>query len=311
MRAMILAAGVGTRLRPLTEYRPKPALPVRGIPLVAYTLAWLAHQGVREVVLNLHHEPERLRADAERWAPAGLALHFSEEPALLGTGGGIRRATGFLRESDPCLVVAGDMLLDLDLAPLLARHRERGDAATLVLRDDSRSARFGTIGLDAQGRVRRVARRFDWGGETRAGVYVSVNLIASRAFDTLPDREVFGHLDAWWAPRIAAGADDIRGELLAPAECLWEPVGTPAEYLAVNLEPRSFAYFDADAEARRSGVRLEPGLVIGAGATLGRDVSLERAVVWDGESVPEGFRGHDGVFACGRFHPCPAETDPA
>jgi NDP-sugar pyrophosphorylase family protein len=302
VRAMILAAGRGTRMAPLSSLRAKPILPVRGIPLVAYPLAWLARHGVDEVVLNLHHRPGETRAAAEAWTPRGMRLHFSEEPILLGTGGGIRRAAAFLGASDPSLVLAGDMLLDLDLAPLLARHRERRDAATLVLRADPRAERFGTIGIDHAGRVRRVARRFDAGGEVRAGVYVSVNLIAARAFERMPARDVFSHLDDWLVPRIAEGHDDVRAELLDASVCRWEPVGTPAEYLAANLRPPALSYFDADARARALGVRLEPDLVLGAGARLGADVVLRRAVVWDGEVVPDGLHATDGVFAGGCFH---------
>ena len=77
MRAMILGAGLGTRLRPLTDLRPKPALPVRGLPVLAYTLALLARHGVREVAINLHHLPDQVRAVAERHRPEGMALHFS------------------------------------------------------------------------------------------------------------------------------------------------------------------------------------------------------------------------------------------
>ena len=302
MRAMILAAGLGTRIRPLSDLRPKPILPVRGIPLVAYPLAWLADVGVTEVILNLHHMAGATRAAAEAWAPPGLALHFSDEPELLGTGGGIRRAAAFLRDSDPSLILAGDMICDFDLRGLVAAHRARGDAATLVLRQDPRAESFGTIGVDAAGRVRRIARRFDLGGEERSGVYVSVNLFAARIFDSLPDREVFSHLDDWLAPRLAAGARDVCGEVLAPADCLWEPVGTAVEYLEANLRPQRLSYFDADARARATGTRIEGDLVIGAGAALGRGVALERAVVWDGERVPDGFRGRNGVFAGGAFH---------
>ena len=85
MRAMIVAAGLGTRLRPLSSLRPKPALPVRGIPLIGYTLALLRHHGVREVVINTHHLPERLEAAARAECPDGLALHFSRETTLLDT----------------------------------------------------------------------------------------------------------------------------------------------------------------------------------------------------------------------------------
>ena len=227
---MILAAGLGTRMRPLSALRPKPVLPVRGIPLLAWPLAWLARQGVREVIVNLHHLPDATRAAAERWVPPGLAVHFSEEPTLLGTGGGIRRAASFLRESDPSLVLAGDALFDFALAPLAARHRARRDAVTLILREDARAER-----LDARA-------------------------------------------------------------------CTWVPVGTPAEYLSANLAPTAVGYLDADAVARGLGVRLEPDLVIGAGAQLGAGVRLQRAVVWDGERVPAGLHASGGVFAGGAFH---------
>jgi NDP-sugar pyrophosphorylase family protein len=113
---------------------------------------------------------------------------------------------------------------------------------------------------------------------------------------------VFSHLDDWLAPRLAAGAADIYGEVLAPSACPWEPVGTPSEYLEANLHPQRLSYFDADARARAIGVHLEDDLVIGAGAMLGRGVVLERAVVWDGERVPDGFCGRVGVHAGGAFH---------
>jgi NDP-sugar pyrophosphorylase family protein len=304
---MILAAGLGTRMRPLSELRPKPVLPVRGLPLVAWPLAWLARAGAREVVLNLHYLPAAARHATEGATPPGLTVRFSPEPALLGTGGGIRRAAAFLRESDPCVIVAGDAIFYLDLAPLVARHRARGDAATLVLRDDPRAERFGTIGIDAAGRMRRIGRRFDLGGEVCSGVNVSIYLLAARAFDTLPERDVFNHLDDWLAPRLASGAADVCGERLGPDACTWEPVGTPAEYLAANLRPPAVSYLDADQRARALGVRLEPDLVVGAGAEIGRDARLCHAVVWDGERVPAGLRACGGVFAGGRFHPVAQE----
>lgn len=301
---MIVAAGLGTRLRPLTHLLPKPALPVRGLPLVAYTLALLHHHGVREVVINTHHLPERLEQAARRHCPDGLTLRFSRETELLDTGGGIRRVQEFLGGSDPCLIVGGDMLVDVDLGALIAEHRERGDAFTTLLRDDPRSARFGSVGVDAAGRLRRIGSRLDLGGETRAGIYTWINVVSRRALDALPSRDVFNHLDAWIWPLLAAGAQDIRGSF---APCRWEPVGTPAEYLAVNLVPQRFAWLDADARARSLGVRFESECVVGAGASLGDGASLRRVVVWEGERVPAGLRAQHGVFAGGAFHPVPED----
>jgi NDP-sugar pyrophosphorylase family protein len=303
MRAMIVAAGLGTRLRPLSSLRPKPVVPVRGIPLIAYPLALLAHAGVREVAVNVHHLPERLIEASHAWCPAGLAVRFSEEPELLDTGGGIARVASFLRESDPCLLIGGDMVVDLDVGALLAHHRASGRAVTAVLRRDPRASQFGTIGVDATGRMRRIGRRFDLGGEVDSGVYTWVNVVSPRAFDSLPQREVFSHLDHWWTPELARGSNEIGALVLGPEACRWEPVGTPAEYLNANFAlPAALSYFAVDARARASGVTLLPELVIGAGAKVPPDATLAHAVVWDGERVPAGFVGRSGVFAGGRFH---------
>ncbi|MGH0028581.1 MAG: nucleotidyltransferase family protein [Myxococcota bacterium] len=299
MRAMIVAAGLGTRLRPLTNLVPKPAVPVCGLPMIAYTLALLRHHGVTEVIVNTHHLPAMLERTATEHCPVGLALRFSREETLLDTGGGIRRAAGFLRESDPCLIVGGDMLLDADLTGLVSRHRDRGDAVSMLLREDVRADTFGTVGVDDEGVVRRIGSRHDLGGATRAGVYTWANVVSARAFDALPDREAFSHFDDWIVPLLEAGARDVRGDF---APCTWEPVGTPREYLAVNFAPPALSYLDVAAEARRRGVRLEPGLVVGAGAKIGAGASLANTVVWSDEHVPAGARLEDGVFAGGRFH---------
>jgi mannose-1-phosphate guanylyltransferase len=307
---MIVAAGLGTRLLPLTRLLPKPALPVRGVPLVAFQLALLARHGATEVVINTHHLPDALETAARAWCPPGVALRFSREPELLGTGGGIRRVADFLRGSDPCLLLGGDMLLDADLGALVRWHRAGGHGVSLLLREDPRAERFGTIGVDPEGRVRRIASRFDLGQEWRAGVYAWANVLSPSAFETLPDRGAFSHLDDWWAPALARGATDVRGYVATAGEVLWEPVGTPAEFLAANLAPLALSYLDVDAASRRAGATVErgadgrPSLVLGAGARLGRGAQLRRAVVFAGEVVPDGLRAEGGVFAGGAWVPC-------
>lgn len=298
---MILAAGLGTRLLPLTRMRAKPALPVRGVPLVAYALRWLKRQGVTEVIVNLHHLPETVEQAVDAWCPDNLALRFSHERTLLDVGGGIRRVAHFLRESDPSLVIAGDMLVDFDLAPVIARHQDARRRATLVLRDDPRMDRFGSIGIDDQGCIRRIATRQNWGGETRAGLYTSVNLFSPTAFDSLPDLEHFRHLDGWLAKDIDAGAEDIHGDLVKADAMLWEPVGTLAEYLQANLARPALRYWDGDREAIARGTRFRGNLILGAGAQLGEGARLERAVVWDGERVVSRKTGSRVIVAGGEM----------
>ncbi|MBW2577785.1 MAG: NDP-sugar synthase, partial [Deltaproteobacteria bacterium] len=275
-----------------------------GIPLLAYTLALLARHGVSEVIVNTHHLPDILMDAARRHCPLDMELRFSIESGLLDTGGGIRRVADYLRQSDPCLIVAGDMLLDADLSALVATHREHQDAWTMLLREgDPRAKTFGTIGVDPHNRVRRIGTRYDFGGEHRAGLYAWANVVAARAFDSLPELEIFSHFDDWIAPQLASGATDIRAEILAANDFVWEPVGTPAEYLAANLDPIELSYQAAIADAQRAGARIEGDVVIGAGAELGAGVRLQRAVVWDGEHVPDELEASDGIFAGGEFHP--------
>jgi len=339
MRAMILAAGLGTRMGSLAPLSAKPALRVRGVSVVGILLRLLANAGVREVMVNTHHRSDTLRAALEQDTPPGIAVEISHEHEPLGTGGGLRRAAGFLRESDPCLLLGGDMLLDLDLPALVRQHRRRGDSVTLGLRRDSRAENFGTIACDEAGCVRRIGSRFSVEpaieqagppaqepgrqapgangaakngvakngvpdhGVPNEGVFVSVRVIASRAFDTLPEREVFEDLSDWLAPRLAAGARDIRGELL---DCEWQPVGTPEEYLEANLAPIPLSYVDLDALARERGVEIAKDRVVERGARLGDGSDLQHVVVWQDERVPAGFHARHGIFAGGRFHACAA-----
>ncbi len=300
---MILAAGLGTRLQPLSDHLAKPALPVRGIPMIAYALRWLAEHGVREVAVNLHHLPETVRDAALDWCPEGVTLHFSHEQHLLDTGGGIKRVHEFLAESDPSIVLAGDMLFDFDLEREIELHLSRGRRATLLLRRDPRAGTFGSIGIDRKGTIRRIATRFDLGGECDEGLYMSVNLFSPTVFDSMPLRERFSHLDDWLAPELEGGADDLCARVLPAEESVWEPVGTLAEYLRANLEPLPLRYWPGDGPARQRGTTFssKDELVLGGGAQIGRDVTLRHAVVWGGEAVPDGFRGTHGVFAGGRF----------
>jgi len=305
---MILAAGLGTRIAALSSLRPKPALPVRGVPLVAYLLEWLAQSGVTEVILNLHHRADVMRETAERCRPRDVRLSFSVESTPLGTGGGIARTAEFLRESDPSIVLAGDMLFETSLAKLVDAHRARASAATLLLRSDPRAARFGSIGIDGEGVVRRIGASFDLGGAVREGLFVGVRLFSPRIFDTLSDvpaaREpmrAFEDLRDWLAPALARGARDVRGHILGPAEMAWEPVGTLREYLDANLAPPALACANTIG-VRAGSARVDGDVVVGEGAVIEPGARLARAVVWDGERVPASTDAREGVFAGGRFH---------
>jgi mannose-1-phosphate guanylyltransferase len=222
LKALILAAGAGTRLRPLTDACPKPMLPIAGRPLLEWTLRWLAGAGVVEAALNLHHLPEVVRAglgDGERF---GMRLRYAYEPELRGTAGAVHNFPGFFDQ--PFLVIYGDLLLDLDLADLIGFHRERRAAMTLALKRTQTPRSQGMIEVDGLGRVLRfVEKPAAWeGGDTaNAGVYVCEPEVAARVPAGVSD---FGHdiIPALLQAGTPVYGRPLRGYLL--------DIGTPEAY---------------------------------------------------------------------------------
>jgi hypothetical protein len=250
--------------------------------------------------------------------PASLSIAWSEEPRPLGTGGGIRRAADFLSADEDCVVLAGDMLLDFDLGRLLARHRASGRDVTLLLRDDGRGADFGTIGVDAGGHVTRIGKNLVAGKEAReadeaaSGLFTGLRIFSKRALCDWPDDEVFEDLRDWLVPGILERGLRVGAEILAAEQCVWEPVGTPAEYLSANLAPPALPSLGGSCDQWAGDIRVAGDahdVLVGAHSEISPDARLERVVVWEDECVPSGFAAQDGVIASGRFHDC--RPDPA
>ena len=156
---MILAAGKGTRLYPMTETLAKPMVPIGGRPVLEHTVRWLRDHGVRRLAVNLHHCPESVRDHFGDGSRFGVEICYSEEPELLGTAGGVKRIEGFFE--DPFLVVYGDVLTDLDVGALAAFHRSAGDAAHATLALDQRPevAQGGVVELGRDHRIRRFVEK--------------------------------------------------------------------------------------------------------------------------------------------------------
>ena len=254
--------------------------------------------------------PNTVREAVERHRPAGLELHYSDEAELLGTGGGMKRVADFLRESDPSLVLAGDMLLDLDLAAALTTHQERGDRySLLVSEDDPREGLFGSLGSDAENCLRRIGQRFDLGDETRRGVFLGVRIVAARCLRDWPESASFEDLTDWLGPQLRAGCRDVRTVPIPARSLVWRPVGTRQEYWAVNLDPPPLSYWNEIHGQPEAQFVLKDELIVGTGATIEAGSSLERVVVWPNETVRATVHARNGVFAGGRFVACLPDAD--
>ncbi len=187
MKAMILAAGLGTRLRPLTDRLPKPLLPVGKLPLIHYILFLLRHYGITDVVINLHHMGEMIRERLEDGRALGMRITYSEEATILGTGGGLKKAEWFLKDGNFILINA-DILVDLNLDEVLSFHRRRGAVATLVLRRDPEADRYGIIETDDQERIRRfLGEPEEVTGSLRPLMFTGVQVLEPTIFQRLPE----------------------------------------------------------------------------------------------------------------------------
>jgi mannose-1-phosphate guanylyltransferase len=313
---MILCAGLGTRLRPLTEVVPKPAVPVAGIPLVRWNLALLAAAGVRRAVVNTHHLAERMGAEARAAADAlGVALAVSHEAAIAGTGGALREARRHLAGADAVVLVNGDVLFDLDLAEALRVHRQTGARATMVLAPMPAGARYAAVEVDAAGLVRRIAGRFGPGGDgLRPFHFTGVHLLSPALLDDVPAFPYELDVNRQVHPLAMERPGGVRGFL---QEGYWNDLGTPARYLAANLDVAAgrvpLARFGVDPRAAAAAAEGGGSLVdatarvhpsarieracIGAGATVGPGCVVRDAVVWEGTALHDGERVERAIAA--------------
>ena len=296
-RAMILAAGLGTRLGALTSLLPKPMLPLCGTPLVRWVALWLRSQGIREIVINLHHLGDQIEAELGDGSDLEVAIAYSREaPEILGTGGGVRRARSLLDDGSgaPIVIVNGKILLDLDLKAVLAQHSATGAEATMVLRRDVRAERWGSLRLSEQREV------VGFLGLERAGatlgeplMFTGVQVIEPQFIDRIPEqgapcivrtayrqlfdsgRGYYGYVTDgyWWEHsnlhRYLAGLHNLldgRAKLAYAARPLW------GQDPSAKIHPTA---------SLRQPFWIGRGVEVGAGAVVGPYVELGDGVIVD------------------------------
>lgn len=286
VRAMLVAAGFGTRLHPLTAELPKPALPVGNRPVAWYALDHLARSGFDEVVINTHHLGDRLTRALEPVCPAAIRARFVHEAEILGTGGGVRNAWK-PQPGEDFVTVNAKLLFAPDLTRALAVHRESGAIATMVLTALPEGSKFTPIHVDADGRVRGIggAAPGDLGAAPRR-MFASVQILSERAYRDLPENGDI--IAAAYRPWLARGEVVMGVTDGGP----WMDVGVSLRhYLDANLALAGGRIRwpgimpTADGSLVASSARLEPGSrvqdsIIGEGASVAERAELRRCVMW-------------------------------
>ena len=337
MKAMVLCAGLGTRLRPLSNTWPKPAMPLLGQPLFRYALATLKRGGITEVGINTHHLPEVMEATAKaECARAGLGLHIHREAGeIQGTGGGIRGLRDFL-EDDTFVVLNGDVLFGCDLAGIIASHLASEADATMALALLPAGEKFNPVELDFSHRVQRIAGHGPGGDKLTSWHFTGVHVMSPDVFDfMLPvgAEDINHHV----YPRLLNKGLTIHGHRIDPFAHYWSDLGTPQRYAAAHKDllfgqvklgpftgaspfedtPRGTGNWWAHPTATLGNLRgagpawfgascvLEQDVTVGSGTSIGpgavvrKGAMLNRTIVLDGTEVQGGQLYEDCILAPG------------
>lgn len=231
MKAMLLAAGEGTRLRPLTDTLPKPMVLLGNQPLLGYTLALLARHNIREVAINLHHRPDIVRAYFGDGAAWGVRITYSFEPELLGTAGAVKKLQAFW-DDEPFLIIYGDNLTDCDLTRMAAFHRTKGGLVTLALYWRQDVEHSGVAALSADDRITGFVEKPRGDQAPSHWVFGGLMVAEPRLLDLIPTSQAcdFGRQVL---PKALAQGESLWGYRMT--ERLWW-TDTLAEYEALKRQ---------------------------------------------------------------------------
>jgi mannose-1-phosphate guanylyltransferase len=303
LTAVVLAAGLGTRLRPLSHQVPKPLFPILNRPLLGLILTQLEAAGFKRVAINTHHRAADLNLFVESQGPWNLEVFLSHEPVILGTGGGLRQLADFLGES-PFLVINGDILTDLDLAAVSRTHPP--DAlATMILHD---YPRFNNVWLDNSQRIIAFGAAPAGISATAPLAYTGIQVVSPRIFSFLLPGKAVSIIDTY-RQAIARGEQVIAA---VRHGFYWQDIGTPQDYLEIHrrllagempgvaaLYPPIADPYLAPGVTLGAGARLESGVCLGTGVQVGPDVYLKNTVVWADAVLEAGVRLEDCVVGQG------------
>ena len=279
MRAIILSAGYGTRLWPLTEDRTKPAIPILGKPLVGYVAEYLARYGCDEVVVNLHHQPESVRRALGDGSRFGVKLDYVEEPVILGTSGALDNAKALL-DGDTFVVINGKIITDIDLNAALEVHRRTKAIATLVLLPNPACERFSIVEA-GNGCLRGfggMPKRDEFREKDPPLMFTGIQILEPEIFEYIP-QGVFSHSVTDVYPQAMS-----KGEVIAVhvAHENWYELSTIPRYRDISLML-----------LEQSGKTFS----VGAGGEISEQAEVDRAILWDNVRIDAGARVRRSILA--------------
>ena len=276
--ALVLTAGLATRLRPLSFVRAKAALPIGDLAIIQRILRWLADHGVNDAVLNLHHLPHTITGIVGDGAAERVRVRYSWEMPVLGSAGGPRRALPLLA-SPTFLIVNGDTLTNVDLGRLVDAHRASGALVTMAVIPNTDPAKYGGVVADNRGSVTGFTKA---GSTDKSFHFIGVQVVEGAAFASLPDNMPAESVKDVYPSLIAARPGSIRTFI---AEAEFFDIGTPRDYFDTCMRFR--AKEPVGSRLPAPGSRVEDS-ILWDDVHIDPEARLRRCIVTDGVRVPSG-----------------------
>lgn len=284
MKAMILAAGLGTRLRPLTSEKPKPLVPIGNIPIINLLIQYLKGHGINKIIVNAHHHYQQVIDHLDGGKPFGIDIEVRVEPEILGTGGGIKNTEDFW-DADPFLVINSDILTNIDLSLAYDEHRRNKNKVTLVLHDYKA---FNQILIDEHLNI------LDIGPESSPGrlAFTGIHIIEPEVLNNIQKGKVSNIIDCY--RELIRSGIPIRAHLSQGH--YWRDIGTVESYMLANKESLKDDLFHMGSGSRIHGsARIEGWAVMGEKSLLEEDVEIRRSILWNDVTIKRGTRIIDSI----------------
>ncbi|MCX5750492.1 MAG: NDP-sugar synthase [Candidatus Saganbacteria bacterium] len=313
MRAIIIAGGLGTRLRPLTYALPKPVVPLVNIPFMVHQINLLRSHGIKEIILNLHYLADEIRVVLGDGSDYGVKLFYSIEKEALGTAGAVKNAEEFF-DDDPMVVFNGDILTDVNISKLIEFHKKKKSTATLTLVEVEDPTPFGLVFLDKSGRIEKFIEKPHWQEATVRTINAGIYVIDPKVFAVVPkgkphsfERELYPHLLREGSPMFGY-----------VSHAYWLDIGNPKKYLEAHRailredvianipghRSKEKVWWGEECEVSKEAHVHGPSIVanrcvigpevhldfvvLGEEVRVSRRARIEQSVIWKGCKIGEG-----------------------
>ena len=316
MKAMVLAAGFGTRLQPLTLVLPKPMFPVLGRPLLSHTFDILESANITDVAVNVHHLPDFIINYFEKQKLHDLNLHFSREEKILGTAGGIKKMEGFL-EGGPFILINSDIITDIKLDKVIDFHKKNNSKLTLVVRQDISPEQYDSIEICKDGRIVHFvgASSMNIPGNTTRVMFTGIQIIEPEIFKRIPEGQFCGTTESIF-PQMIKDEVPVYGYL---HNGYWKDMGNRENYLQVNsdaldervslkgVSPNELnnpliippVLVDRNCQVAENS-QIGPYTVIGPNCNIKSGAIIENSILWEGVTIGAGSNIKGSVIAQNR-----------